>query len=240
MASNSAVTVAAAFTALPPPPSPPPPTTMQLTIQKAGQGTGTVTSLPAGIACGTACQAAFPPATLVKLTPTPATGSVFTGWSGAADCADGTVILSAALACTATFSVQPPPTAEIVVDNGAAGTQSSGRWSRSSAPNPFGATSLYSSGGSIDRYTWTPVLPASGQYEVWVWWTSASNRSRQARYRVTHATGTTRLTRDQRSGGGRWQLLGTYLFAAGTLGSVQVSDANGRVVSADAVRFVPR
>jgi hypothetical protein len=240
MASNSAVTVAAAFTALPPPPSPPPPTTMQLTIQKAGQGTGTVTSLPAGIACGTACQAAFPLATVVKLTPTPATGSVFTGWSGAADCADGTVTLSAALACTATFSREAAAVAEIIIDNGTAGTRSSGKWSRSSASQSFGGASLLSASGITDRYFWTPDLPVTGQYEVWVWWTSRSTRSPQARYKITHANGISRLTRDQRSGGGQWQLLGTYSFTAGTVGSVMVSDANGGVVSADAVRFVRR
>jgi len=53
----------------------------------AGGGTGTVTSSPAGINCSattpTTCSASFPPNTQVTLTETPATGSIFSGWSGA-------------------------------------------------------------------------------------------------------------------------------------------------------------
>ena len=47
-------------------------------------------------------------------------------------------------------------------------------------------------------------------------------------------------TRDQRTGGGQWQYLGTFQFNAGTGGYVQVSDSNGSTVSADAALFVPR
>src|SRR5215471_19184269 len=50
-------------------------------ISKAGSGTGTVTSDPAGIDCGTACQSVFHGGLLVTLTATPAAGSVFSGWS---------------------------------------------------------------------------------------------------------------------------------------------------------------
>ncbi len=45
-------------------------------------GTGTVTSVPAGITCGATCSSQFLQGTVVTLTATPATGQVFTGWSG--------------------------------------------------------------------------------------------------------------------------------------------------------------
>jgi Divergent InlB B-repeat domain/Bacterial Ig-like domain (group 2) len=56
-----------------------------LTVYGPGQGTGTVTSTPTGIDCntssGTGCSANFTLNSQVSLTATPASGSVFVGWS---------------------------------------------------------------------------------------------------------------------------------------------------------------
>ena len=79
----------------------------QLTVALAGTGSGTVTSVPAGIACGSDCDELYAPGTTVTLTPTPAGGSTFGGWSGDADCADGVVGMAAATSCTATFDLGP-------------------------------------------------------------------------------------------------------------------------------------
>ncbi len=79
-------------------------TNRTLTVTKAGGGAGTVTSSPTGINCGTTCSAAFSDGTAVALTASPAAGSTFAGWSGAADCADGSVQMTSDLTCTATFS----------------------------------------------------------------------------------------------------------------------------------------
>jgi len=54
-----------------------------LTITETGTGSGTVTSTPYGIAFGAACDPSFDSATVVTLTATPGTGSVFAGWGGA-------------------------------------------------------------------------------------------------------------------------------------------------------------
>ena len=83
-----------------------------LTITKAGTGSGTVTSgdTPQSINCGTTCSAGFLPGTTVTLTATPASGSVFTSWSGCTVGASAnicTVVMSAAEAVTATFSPGP-------------------------------------------------------------------------------------------------------------------------------------
>ncbi len=53
-----------------------------LTVTRAGTGTGTVTSTPAGINCGSTCFLAFTKDSQVTLTAVAATGSVFDGWSG--------------------------------------------------------------------------------------------------------------------------------------------------------------
>ncbi len=54
-----------------------------LVLTKAGAGSGTVTSAPAGMDCGATCTAAFQEASTVSLTPEAAAGSSFAGWSGA-------------------------------------------------------------------------------------------------------------------------------------------------------------
>lgn len=53
-----------------------------ITIALAGDGTGTVTSAPSGINCGTTCTATIFSNTAITLTATPAAGYTFTGWSG--------------------------------------------------------------------------------------------------------------------------------------------------------------
>jgi hypothetical protein len=54
-----------------------------LTANKAGNGTGTITSSPAGIDCGSTCSASYAEGTSVTLTATAGVDSTFTGWSGA-------------------------------------------------------------------------------------------------------------------------------------------------------------
>lgn len=74
-------------------------------LSNAGTGSGTVTSSPAGINCGASCSASVTSGASVTLTPTPASGSVFSGWSGACSgTANCTLTMDAAKSATATFS----------------------------------------------------------------------------------------------------------------------------------------
>ena len=45
----------------------------------------------------------------MTLTPAPASGSTFAGWSGDLDCGDGEVTMDAAKSCTASFDLLSPP-----------------------------------------------------------------------------------------------------------------------------------
>jgi hypothetical protein len=53
-----------------------------LGVAKAGSGSGSVSSSPVGISCGSSCQAGFDAGISVALTATPEASSIFTGWSG--------------------------------------------------------------------------------------------------------------------------------------------------------------
>ncbi|MBK9030729.1 MAG: hypothetical protein IPL61_05215 [Myxococcales bacterium] len=54
-----------------------------LIVSKAGNGTGTVTSAPAGINCGATCAMSYAFNSTVVLTAMPSPDSVFNGWTGA-------------------------------------------------------------------------------------------------------------------------------------------------------------
>jgi hypothetical protein len=87
-------------------------TTVGLVVQKAGSGTGKVTSFPGGIDCGSTCKQLYSRNGHVTLTPTSAPGSTFTGWNGggcfgyAPTCE---VTMNVAQTVVATFeAIQPP------------------------------------------------------------------------------------------------------------------------------------
>jgi glucose/arabinose dehydrogenase len=77
-----------------------------LAVEKQGTGTGTVTSSPAGINCGSTCSARYEVGKLVKLTAVPGSGSEAATWKGCDTVTGGVceVTMSAAKEVTATFS----------------------------------------------------------------------------------------------------------------------------------------
>lgn len=80
-----------------------------LNVTRSGTGSGTVTSAPAGIFCGSSCSATFAASTIVTLTPTAAGGSTFAGWSGACTGTGScTVTMDAAKSVNATFDTGGP------------------------------------------------------------------------------------------------------------------------------------
>jgi hypothetical protein len=73
-----------------------------LTVTVAGSGT--VTSTPAGINCGSDCSETLSRGTVVTLKATPASGQAFSGWGGAcAGTGDCVLTMNAAATVTATF-----------------------------------------------------------------------------------------------------------------------------------------
>jgi hypothetical protein len=87
------------------------PKTYLLTVGISGSGSGSVNSVPSGIACtsGT-CPASFPAGTPVTLVASQASDSLFSGWSGACTNVTGdcSVFMTADKIVTAGFSPMPP------------------------------------------------------------------------------------------------------------------------------------
>jgi len=89
---NTAESVTATFTQL-------------FTLSVNETGSGTVTSSPTGIDCGSTCSANYASGTQVTLTATPVSGGSFTGWSGACSGTGSCIVtMNAAKSVSATFS----------------------------------------------------------------------------------------------------------------------------------------
>jgi Fe-S cluster biogenesis protein NfuA len=133
-----------------------------LTVAKNGTGTGTVTSSPAGIDCGATCTHTFTAGTMVTLTPTANTGSVFAGWSGACSGTGSCVVtMDQARSVTATFNTVPTHTLTVTKDGTGTGTVTS-----SPAGIDCGATcsAAFNEGTMV---TLTPTATAGSTFAGW-------------------------------------------------------------------------
>ncbi len=135
-----------------------------------------------------------------------------------------------------TPTVTPVPT-DIVVDNPAASF--SGSWSTgTSSTDKYGSDYRFAYSGSGATATYNASLPQAGNYRVSVWYPAGTNRANNAPYTVNFDSGSLTYSVNQQAGGGAWNVLGTFYFAAGG-GQVVIgtAGANPSVVMADAVRF---
>jgi type IV pilus modification protein PilV len=133
------------------------PVVYALSVTKAGAGTGTVTSSPAGINCGGTCSANYASGTPVTLTAVPAAGSTFTGWSGAsASSCTGTgactVTMSATSSVTATFALNASCTTPI------SGTAHDKNGEVTASPASYGTCAM--AGGNSSAYSCSFTAPA--------------------------------------------------------------------------------
>jgi hypothetical protein len=87
------------------------PAEFTLTVARSGEGSGTVTSSPPGIDCGSDCSSAYPGGTQVTLTAVPAPGSTLASFTGC-DSTSGdqcTVTIGADTTVTAVFAPSGTP-----------------------------------------------------------------------------------------------------------------------------------
>jgi PKD repeat protein len=118
----------------------------------------------------------------------------------------------------------------ITIDNGGPGTSSTGTWSVSTGPNPYGSNSIYAR--PTATYTWQFASQPAGLYNVYIWYTATSTRASAVPVNIN---GLETVTVDQRTGGGQWNHLGAYPFNGS--GYVTVTAVGTASTCADAVRF---
>ncbi len=158
-----------------------------ITVTVAGAGSGTVSSNPSGITCGITCSASYSSGTAITLTAAPASGSTFTGWSGACtgtgSCA---VTMSDSVAVTATFETSAPSTYTITVTKTGTGT---GTVSSSPAGITCGSTcaASFTSGAAV---TLTAAAGTGSAFSGWSGACSGTGRCSVLANQLTSATAT--------------------------------------------------
>lgn len=113
--------------------------------------------------------------------------------------------------------------------------------------NPFvdggvRAVSTVKPGDKVSTATWTPTLPKSGKYAVYVSYASLPNSASDATYRIHSRSGVKEFKVNQQMGGGTWIYLGHFNFDANGDGApvielINTSSDENAVVTADAVKF---
>lgn len=146
----------------------------------------------------------------------------------------------------------PPGQPEIIVDNHdhhqelPSTISFTGFWDKASgATGHYGLTGLFANtGGEIDTYRFTPEFTGSGNYRVMVWNNCFSPRANNVPHTIVFDGGSTTIEVDQDCATGshtEWFELGTFPFAAGTSGYLEISDEGlpaGSFIGVDAVRFL--
>lgn len=158
-------TVAAAFEPIP----------AAETLTVSTSGSGTVSSAPAGIACGATCSVTFPHGQTVVLTATPAASQTFQGWGGSCAAVTGTtceVTMDRARTVSATFAAPATTVEEPVRQQDPAGA----------APSPPVTTN--SDAGVVAL----PLPPAAAPAPLAISITGTTRSLRAARERGLRAT----------------------------------------------------
>lgn len=145
--------VSATFTIIPAPNYP-------VTVGKTGSGT--VTSSPGGIDCGSTCSASFDTGSSVSLSASPVAGWSFGGWGGACSGTGGcTLTIDEPKSVTAAFNPPPPSAYTLSVGKTGDGTVTS---------NPAGIVcgqSCTADFGTDSTVTLTAVPPAGVSFAGW-------------------------------------------------------------------------
>jgi RHS repeat-associated protein/uncharacterized repeat protein (TIGR02543 family) len=142
-----------------------------LTTTKTGNGSGTIASLQTGIDCGTTCSALYDWGTSVTLAATPATGSTFTGWSGACTGTDTTctVTMNQLQAVNADFTLMKMPLT--VTQTGSGSGSGSGTGTITSVPAGIACGATCS--GSYDWGTAVTLTATPSADSLFNGWTGA-------------------------------------------------------------------
>lgn len=134
------------------------------------------------------------------------------------------------------------PPLDLTIDNDDAGRVTIiGAWSATTtAPGFYGVNYVSTAPSSDKRVVYRPNLPRGGTFAISIWYPATPSRGTAP---VTISSGDGSLDEvinvDQRSNGGRWNLLGIFPLDAGSTPSITIgSFASGGWIGADAIRLV--
>ncbi len=228
--------------------------TYTLSVAKSGTGAGTVTSLPAGINCGTDCSEAYLSGTSVALTAAPTSGSTFTGWSGACSGTDATctVTMSAARSVTATFMSTTAPTVTIYGDGLASGWED---WSWTATVNLAGTSPVrvgtlaanvtLGGWGAFSPHKATGAIDTYGYQALKFWVHGGTGSTKTLRVWTEDAGGASSATVDVTAAANTWTEITVTLAALGNpaaIGRLNFMNFSGSalpMITFDEVRLLP-
>ena len=135
------------------------------TLDASTTGTGTISSTPVGISCGSDCTEDYFDGTQVALTAAPGGGFTFNGWSGACTGTSScSVSMTQSQSVVADFIVATPGTFQLVVSTNTGGTVTSSPAGINCGAN---CTQSYTSGTSVT------LTPAPDPTYTFVGWSGA-------------------------------------------------------------------
>ena len=118
------------------------------------------------------------------------------------------------------YGIENIPDSTIIDDQNVASFVTTGTWTEyiDSTAEHYGDSHWYAEPGS-NTATWTFTVSQLGTFQVYASWVDGANRD-TIDYTVTHDGGTTVVSANQVSDGGKWNLLGAFQFTSG--GSVSI------------------
>lgn len=155
----------------------------------------------------------------------------------------GQVSIAAGQVSTLDLALSGGTSTDIIVDN--VNASFTGTWSTgTSATDKYGSDYRYKNGGTGTAYaTFTPSVASSGSYTISEWHGQGTNRTNAAPHVITYSGGSQTVYVNQQANGGKWNVIGTFSFAAGTAGNVKITDnfsgGTSYVAIADAIKLSP-
>lgn len=103
------------------------------------------------------------------------------------------------------------------------------------------ALSVTTTASNSQKAKWTPNIPVSGYYRVYMTYPQIANAAKTANIQITYGTDKNVYNAkeiNQNYNAGDWVYLGTYYMPAGTTSNVALKPDSNGAVAADAVKFV--
>jgi hypothetical protein len=72
--------------------------------------------------------------------------------------------------------------------------------------------------------TWTPNIPETNTYKLYGWWRAHANWATNAKLTIHYNGGSQTIEINQEQNGSQWNFLGSFTFAAGTTGYVELTN----------------